>query len=198
MIRTRNFSGRNESARPGNSRSRYSYNHLNPLDLIRRVPLARLAPPAVFAFLAGCGGPKEAENPRELLGPELTHEGVYGGGSAPDRPGAAAAESPSGSADKGTARAVKPDALATRADCESAARHLVALGIEIAIREETDPEKKQRLIDDRAAALESERARAHRAQWARECLEDGTLAREARCIARIQSERDIERCVGEP
>jgi hypothetical protein len=153
---------------------------------------------AGFALLAGCGGPKEAENPRELLGPELTHEGVYGGGSSPDRPGAAPSDSPSGSPGTATSRAVKPDALATRADCESAARHLVALGIEIAIREETDPETKQRLIDDRAAALESPRARAHRSQWARECLETGTLAREARCIARIQSERDIDRCVGEP
>jgi hypothetical protein len=148
----------------------------------------------MLALLAGCGGPKEAENPRELLGPDLTHEGVYGGSSSPDRPGAA----PSDSADAGNAQAVKPDALATRADCESAARHLVALGIEIAIREETDPEKKQRLIDDRGAALESPRARSHRSEWARECLERGTLAREAHCIARIQSERDVDRCVGEP
>jgi hypothetical protein len=171
---------------------------VNPLDLIRKLPGARVSPLVVLALLAGCGGPKEAENPRELLGPDLTHEGVYGGSSAPDRPGAAPPDSPSGAADAGDAQAVKPDALATRADCESAARHLVALGIEIAIREETDPERKQRLIDDRGAALESPRARSHRSEWARECRARGTLAREAHCIARIQSERDIDRCVGEP
>jgi hypothetical protein len=145
-------------------------------------------------LVSGCGGPKEAENPRALLGEDLTHEGVYGGGTAPDTPGAAPAD-PQPNPPKSGAPA--PNALATRADCEAAASHLVRLGIDLAISEETDPEKKQRLIADRQSALGSERARAHRAEWTRECLERGTLAREARCIAGIASEVDIDRCVGE-
>ena len=154
----------------------------------------------LVALFTSCGGPKEAENPRDLLGSDLTHEGVYGGGSAPDQPGAAPNEAaaPSGSPNPANTRAPKRNALARRADCELAARHLVTLGIDLAIREETDPGKKQRLIADRERALKSDRAEAHRTEWTRECLERETLASEARCIARIRNERDIDQCVGGP
>jgi hypothetical protein len=144
---------------------------------------------------SGCTGPKEAENPRTLLGEDLTHEGVYGGGSSPDTPGAAPREtSPAPEKAPPGDRA----GLATRAECEAAARHLVTLGIDLAIREEPDQEKKAQLSRDRRAALDSERARAHVQTWTRECLDAGTMAREARCIARIRAEADIDACVGEP
>jgi hypothetical protein len=137
--------------------------------------------------------PKEAENPRTLLGEDLSHEGVYGGGASPDTPGASPGDDPPAS---GKSDARDPGALATRAECEAAAKHLVALGIELAIREETDEERKAQLARDREAARGSERARAHVATWTRECLETGTTVREARCIARIRNERDIDACVG--
>ena len=170
------------------------------LDLVSASRLSTLLGTSLaLALFTSCGGPKEAENPRELLGSDLNHEGVYGGGSAPDTPGAPS-EAPSvpGAASARNTKAPKRDALATRAECELAARHLVALGVDIAIREESDPETKQRMIADREEALKSERARTHRSEWTRECLLSGTLASEARCIARIQNERDIDRCVGEP
>ena len=132
---------------------------------------------------AACGGPKDAENPRTLLGEDLNHHGVYGGGAAPDTPGAAPRETPPASAKAAPSKAA---ARATRADCEAAARHLVALGIELAIREEPDPEKKAQLARDRLAAQDSERARAHVQTWTRDCLEADTTAREARCIARAR------------
>jgi hypothetical protein len=142
----------------------------------------------------GCPGPKEAENPRTLLGEDLSHDGVYGGGTAPDTPGSAADPPPAAAA--GTAEAL--DGPATRDECAAAAAHLVTLGIDLAIAQESDPEKKRRLAADRKAALESERAAEHRAEWARECLERGTTRREARCIARIRAETDIDASVGGP
>ena len=72
------------------------------------------------------------------------------------------------------------------------------LGVDLAIREETDREKKQQLIADREAALQSERAQTHRKEWTRECIERGTTVREARCIAKIRAEKDIDACVGGP
>jgi hypothetical protein len=154
-----------------------------------------LATGSVLIAWTACTGPKEAENPRTLLGEDLTHQGVYGGGASPDTPGAAPRES-----SPAPGKAAPPDqaGLATHVDCETAARHLVTLGIDLAIREEPDQEKKAQLSRDRRAALESERARAHVRTWTRECLEAGTTAREARCIARIRAEADIDACVGEP
>lgn len=145
-------------------------------------------------MLTGCPGPKEAENPRTLLGEDLMHEGVYGGGSAPDTPGGAVDQPPN----TGRPGTDSPDAAATRRECAAAASHLVALGIELAIREEADPAKKQQLSADREAALNSDRAMEHREEWTRECLERKTTAREARCIARIRAEGDIDACVGGP
>jgi len=129
-----------------------------------------------------------------LLGEDLTHEGVYGGGSAPDTPGVATDEPPAAP----STGAPRLDAPAKRKDCAAAAEHLVALGIDLAIRDEADPAKKRQLSADRDAALNSERAREHREQWTRECQERGTTVREARCIARIRSETDIDACVGGP
>src|SRR5688572_4214865 len=97
-------------------------------------------------FAGGCGGRQEAENPRTLLGEDLTHEGVYGGGTAPDTPGAPD-PSPAASTARGTGRL---DGPATQDDCAAAAKHLVTLGVDLAIEDEADPEKKRRLSADRA------------------------------------------------
>jgi len=135
------------------------------------------------AWLSSCA-PKEAEDPKSILGNDLAHEGVYGGGEGPDSPRDVRSAGP------------PSEALASRADCEQAARHLVELGIDLAIREEQDPEKKQKLADDKPAALNSEGARAHVAEWSAECRARRTTRAEARCIASIRSESAIERCVG--
>jgi hypothetical protein len=143
-------------------------------------PLRRFA---FAALLTACGPPKEADDPRDLLGEDLEHEGVSGAGTAPDTP-------------RETAKPKGPaHTLASRADCESAARHLVELGVELAIREETDPERRKQLESQRAAAVRNDRARAHVASWTDECLQRETTQAEARCIARVQNEADIDRCV---
>jgi hypothetical protein len=146
----------------------------------------------LLALGAGCAA-REAENPRTLLGEDYRHNGVNGDGTAADPPGAADQEP-----QPGRAAERNPNALATRAECAAAADHLVTLGVDLAIREEADPDTRQRLIADRQAALQSEPARRHREEWTRECLDHGTVVREARCIARIRAEADIDRCVGGP
>ena len=182
MIRTRNFCNRN--TRTGHRGS--NHHILRYLQIIFWLGTVHLA--------TGCGGPKEAENPRDLLGEDLNHGGVYGGGTAPDTPGAPP-EEPEQAAKPG---ARKPGDPASSADCARAADHLVKLGIDLAIREETDQGKKQQMLQDREAALHSERAETHRKEWARECLERGTTVREAECIAKIRRELDIDACVGGP
>jgi hypothetical protein len=181
MIRTLNLSADNDRGAAG-------FRWTPPL-VLKHLYSLYLVPFCAAIGLLACGGPKEAENPRTLLGDDLTHEGVYGGGTAPDTPGAEP-DAP--------ASARGEDAAARREDCAAAAAHLVALGVDLAIREETDPGKKRQLAADKSAALNSERAREHREAWTRECLQRGTTVREARCIARIRSEADIDACVGGP
>jgi hypothetical protein len=66
-----------------------------------------------------------------------------------------------------------PAAAATRAECERAVRHVYALG---------------------GGAPESAEGKAHLKDSTDECLARGTSQREARCIATIRSEAEIERC----
>lgn len=141
---------------------------------------------ASVAFLtpiaaAGCGGPKEAQDPRAILGDDLEHGGVSGGATTPDRR---------------PAETRRDELPASRAECEAAARHLVELGIALAIRDESDPERRRQLESDRQQALESQRAQRHIADWTRDCLQRGDSQRVARCIAQAASERDVDRCIG--
>ena len=84
--------------------------------------------------------------------------------------------------------------LATKADCEKAARHLEELGVEIAIREETDPEKKAQLRAQKAELVANDSARKRIEESTRECLANATSRPEALCIARAQSESAIDQC----
>jgi hypothetical protein len=163
------------------------------------------------ALVAGCGAPKEAEDPKSIIGEDLTHEGVYGGATGQDSPrdleleqeGSAPKSQPSdrSAADKEKAartpnqRSGHSDA--TEPECRAAASHLIDVGLDLAITEERDLEKKKRLLAEKRAAKNSSQVRAHIAEWTRECLARGTTRAEAQCIARIRNETDISRCVGE-
>jgi hypothetical protein len=146
----------------------------------------------LVGLAGGCVGAKEAEDPKDILGEELEKDGVYGGGTAPDSPRDHSAD-PGSPARPATAA---NDVPATRAECETAARHLVELGIDLAIAEEPDAAKKKKLAAEKSTAMTSERARAHIAEWTKECVERRTTRGEAHCIARIKQERDIDACVG--
>ena len=101
------------------------------------------------------------------------------------RPIVAMCSAPGGSADP-----------ASPEDCQAAARHLVELGIDLAIDEEKDPKKKQRLQAERARALESEEARAMTRQWTQDCLDRADTEADVDCILRAQKESDLEKCGG--
>lgn len=129
-------------------------------------------------LLLGCGK-REAADPRDVLGDEMTYGGVDGRTGEPTAPG------------KGKSGSDEP---ADTDECEAAAEHLVALGIDLAIQQEQDPQKKQQLQADRERALASAGARKLAQQWTQECLDRGDTRAEVRCILKATREADLERC----
>src|SRR5690606_38090809 len=79
-------------------------------------------------------------------------------------------------------------------ECRDAAEHLVALGIELAIQEEEDPQEKKKLAAARKESLNSEQARALSRQWTQECIDRGDTRGEVGCILKARREADLERC----
>jgi hypothetical protein len=83
---------------------------------------------------------------------------------------------------------------ATYEDCKRAVTHLEALGIDLAIAEESDPDRKRSLEADKADLLRSPAVQRRINDAADECVLRGTSKREAQCIASIDSPEDIDRC----
>ena len=131
----------------------------------------------------GCGQ-KQAQDPRDVLGEHMTHGGVDG------RTGQPVAQQV-GQAPDGTDPA-GPD------ECQAAARHLVELGIDLAIQEERDPKKKASLQAQRAQALESKQARAMTRQWTQDCLDRADTEADVACILEARKEADLEKCGAGP
>jgi hypothetical protein len=146
-----------------------------------------LASCALLAGLAGCPA-KEAEDPRSILGEDLDYQGASASGKAPESPRKPdSPRQPPPPRPSGTK-------LATPAECEAAARHMVELGVELAIREETDPAKKKQLEAQRASASQNQDAKDYIASLTDDCIRDQTTQRKAQCMARVQSQMDIDRC----
>jgi hypothetical protein len=74
----------------------------------------------------------------------------------------------------------------------------VRLGIDLAIREERDPEHKRKLVAEREHSLNSEQARSLSRSWTQECLDRGDTQEEVRCIVEAEREADLERCTPSP
>jgi hypothetical protein len=89
---------------------------------------------------------------------------------------------------------VSREPMATRRDCEAAARHLEELGLDLAAREAETPEERERIRAETREVLESAPVRGRIARAADECLERGTPVREAGCVSRVRSEQEIDRC----
>jgi hypothetical protein len=134
-----------------------------------------------LVFVVACAA-KEAEDPRSILGDDLEHRGASGSGKTPDSPRQAPKTPPKGMR------------LASAAECEAAARHVVELGVELAIREETDPAKKKQLESQRGTATQTQDAKDYIASLKDECIREQTTQRKAQCMARVQSQMDIDRC----
>jgi hypothetical protein len=129
--------------------------------------------------LLACGR-KEATDPRDVLGDEMHHGGVDG------RTGEVYSGPAPGGEDAG-----RP---ATADECRQEAEHLVALGIDLAILEETDPALKQRLQAEREQALKSKEAQQMAREATQECLDRGDTLGETNCILKARRQVDIERC----
>jgi hypothetical protein len=119
--------------------------------------------------------PKEAQDPSEILAEDLAFQNPF----LPHEP-----------ADGPASRA-----LATRAECLAAARHLEELAVAAAIAEaETDAERTA-IEAERRAFLEGEDAEARREQAAGDCLVRETSREEAKCVARMRHPAELDECV---
>jgi hypothetical protein len=96
-----------------------------------------LAFSAGVGILGGCPAPKEAMDPREIMGEEMSHGGADArAGGDPDTARKPAKTQP---------KADPMDAPASRDECRRAASNLEKLALAVAIAEETDPEVRGRL-----------------------------------------------------
>lgn len=142
----------------------------------------------VAASAVGCvGGPKEAADPSQILGEDTSQGGVESTGEASPKPDARPVPN--------ARHKPAPEVPATRAECERATRHIQSLGIDLAADAETDPAKKKKLADTKASVMSSPEMQQKIKSGTDQCLQRGTSRREALCIAQIQSEQDIDRCV---
>lgn len=129
-------------------------------------------------YVFGCGGPAEAQDPRDILGSELAYD-------AED-------------AERGPAQPPDPlDRVASEAECRQAFTHIHELGAENAARAETDPELARKI----RAGAKSVQAKAAIERDVKRCLTENVSAREARCYAHIKlasneqaQEAEFERC----
>jgi hypothetical protein len=141
---------------------------------------------ATAAALTACAT-KEAEDPRKILGEDAAHNGVSGlegaRGSAEPRSPRAAGEPARGGA-----------VIATQAECEAAARRVEELALRMAVDETDDPDERTKLETRRRQELSSAAFKARVERAGKDCVARETTSTEARCIARAQSEMDIQRC----
>jgi hypothetical protein len=129
-----------------------------------------------------CSGQKQAQDPRQILGDEMHYGGVDGGSPS----GETAAQEPS-----------DLSLPATQGDCQAASEHLLLLGLQAEIDGAPDATKQAELRQQRDHAMESPRVKELIAEETRECLARGHTRAEAQCIARIESEQEIDGCLGE-
>ncbi len=141
---------------------------------------ARCVPLLAAGLVSACGGPGQAEDPRDILGSDLYYEGEDG--------------------TQGTKPAAPPDPLdrvATDTECRKAFAHIQEVGAEIAARAETDPAKAKQIRD----GAHSSEAKAAVERDVKRCLAEGVSAREALCYAKLRAtaneeelERQFQRC----
>jgi hypothetical protein len=124
---------------------------------------------------------KEAEDPHEILGEWA---------SPPE------GETAPATGKKDPRTAAPSAAPATKAECAAAARRIEELALDLAVREEEDPQKRAELMDKKKQELASAAFKVRVARGTDDCIARETSGAEARCIARARSEMDVERCGG--
>lgn len=136
--------------------------------------------------------PPEARDPSEIIAedPSFLHGqgAVHHEGSGPPPRTPEARTGPRPEADP------QLDRPASYADCQTAHRHVMRLGIEEAIRAEQDPEEQKRMRYEKGALLESPAVKTAIREAAEDCVTRRTTKREAACIAKLQSTSGVDRC----
>jgi hypothetical protein len=84
------------------------------------------------------------------------------------------------------------DRLASRTECEAAARHLQSLGRALA---HGDAESEELRADRHSGGQDDPELPRRVAAATSECLARETTAREARCVSQITSPEDLDACV---
>jgi hypothetical protein len=143
--------------------------------------------------LAGCWGEKEAEDPHQFLMEDLA-EG-HDNDIEPREPASTVTSPRAQPTSAAPAKAARRSALATRADCERAVRHMLVLGQKMQIEQEQDAEKRRELSARHKAELESAAVKQQIENLTRDCVDQGKTKRETSCIERVEREPDIDRCV---
>ncbi len=85
--------------------------------------------------------------------------------------------------------------LATKLECEAAARRIEELALELAVKD-ADESSRPELDARRSAELASDAFKSRVEQGTKECLARETPSGEARCIAGARTEMDVDRCGG--
>jgi hypothetical protein len=132
--------------------------------------------------LVGCPS-KEAEDPRAILGDWTEHRGADG------TTGARGKTQPPSTKDQAA-----PGALASKLECEAAARRIEELALELAVKEAADAQERADLELRRKKMIGSSGHEDRVRLGGEECLSRDTAKSEALCIARARSELDVDRC----
>lgn len=128
-----------------------------------------------------CGPDKEAQDPREILGEDLTHRGVDG------TKGVQRGDEPPGG------KPQKRDPPATLVECRAAHTQLARLGIREEVAKTTDDAAQRARLE--GELLEDEHVQRDIERAAHDCASDGMTRSIVLCMARAQTGRDVERCI---
>lgn len=149
---------------------------------------------AVGVALAGCVAEKEAMDPRDILGDEMSW-GASGGEPQPvEREDSPGGQRKAGSTKSQTATA--GDVPASVEQCAAVARHILKLGFEQAISEQEGPQARERLRAERDKLLTESPPGQEIEDATQDCLQWGTTASEAHCLGAARSAEEIEGCAG--
>ena len=142
-----------------------------------RPPRAAAGLISFLALAAAACGPSEARDPGDVLGNWRQHNGVDGRtGSSAETPAAGAAQ------------------IATREECQAASERIETLALELAVAEEGDAEKRKQLENRAQKELQSDAFKQRVEDQTDGCLGRETTSAEARCIAKIRNQQDLDRC----
>lgn len=146
--------------------------------------------PVILFALSACSAPKEAQDPADILAEDPAFLGGMGEEPLIDDQGRTSLDEKQQFDDEAEA-----EPLASHTQCARAHWHLEELGYDLGIERETDPERKEELRRARSEYLSSPTAEQRVESGARDCVAQGTTAKEARCIASVRSASEINACI---